>query len=254
MQSRDKFEIMIKLNATYNKSNMFMIHPGMIGSEVYAELAQKLATRYSCYGVDNYNIYHLKKIDNLQQLANHYLAAIDRIRKKTRQNNQSYYLLEWSLGGQIALEIASILEQRGHKNIKVILLDTFLSYGDDIISHVKPEKIVDKAKFKSYLIGQGYLPEYVDKVINNMDCENVLSLQNISNKLNYTKIILFKAMKKDKIKFVRQSKEFSQHVLGLPYNNVDKQVGDITNIKVVRLNAACHGDILNFSDQISTYI
>jgi thioesterase domain-containing protein len=43
-----------------------------------------------------------------------------------------YHLLGWSLGGQISLEIACLLEQRGVKKIKIYLLDTMLVVNDSL--------------------------------------------------------------------------------------------------------------------------
>ncbi|HLX53789.1 MAG TPA: amino acid adenylation domain-containing protein, partial [Aquella sp.] len=99
-ETKDNFLLISNLNETIDKPNLFMIHPAMAGSEVYVPLAQCLSQHYSCYGIDNYNLNNYNKIDNLTDLAEFYLSAIDQIQRNTNGSNQSYTILGWSLGGQ----------------------------------------------------------------------------------------------------------------------------------------------------------
>ena len=246
IQSSDKFEIIVKLNTTTNKPNMFMINPSRSGCEVYISLADSLSDRYSCYGVDNSNIHHQQKIEDLNKLATYYLSEIDIIREKTKQINTGYNLLGWSLGGQIALEIAAILEQRGYKNINVILLDTFindaqmLKYG----SAIEPNKELIRLE----LLRSGYLESYANKVVYNIHYEDKLFIQPISKKLNQTNILLFKALEENKQEFTKWPEKLMKYILSLKYNNVDTVVGNIANIRKVDLETN-HWDILNFIKQ-----
>ena len=105
-KTKQQYHALVKLNNTYHKSNMFMIHPGGAGCEPYISLANNLNKDFSCYGIDSYNLYFRKKIDSLKQLSQYYLSHIEEVMKKTNQND--FHILGWSLGGQIALEIASI--------------------------------------------------------------------------------------------------------------------------------------------------
>ncbi len=126
---------LVKLNQATGLPNLFMIHPAAAGCEVYASLAKELEEQFSCYGVDSYNLHHTQKIENLTELSNRYLMAIDEVMAKTSQT--SYHLLGWSLGGTIALEIASLLEQRNPKTaVKLYILDTVLYE-----SHIYPNNL-----------------------------------------------------------------------------------------------------------------
>ena len=134
------------INNNTDGTNIFMIHPGSGGCEVYVPLAETLEDKFSCYGVDYYNLTAKNKIDDLRQLAEFYLSHIDKVMQKTKQ--KQYCLFGWSLGGKIALEIALVLEQRGNKSVKVLLLDTILF---DDSSRIISEKIEASRPKKLYL-------------------------------------------------------------------------------------------------------
>ncbi|MFO0318858.1 MAG: amino acid adenylation domain-containing protein, partial [Neisseriaceae bacterium] len=53
----NKPQIIIKLNRTSNKPNLFMIHAGHAGAEAYVKLAERFENIFSCYGIDSYNLY-----------------------------------------------------------------------------------------------------------------------------------------------------------------------------------------------------
>ncbi|MDQ5920106.1 MAG: hypothetical protein QG673_162, partial [Pseudomonadota bacterium] len=185
-------QICVKLNDAKNCPNMFMIHPGTGGCEVYTALAKDLEHKFICYGIDSYNIYSVNKIDNLSQLAAYYLAQIDKVMHQT--NQQEYILLGWSLGGQIGAEIAAILEARGETKIKLILLDTyFTSPNEDSDMHTKTSVNNDIQWLQSYLLNT-YDLQYAQSVIANMPIQDKLANTQISRKLKHTEIYLFKAM------------------------------------------------------------
>ena len=241
IQTKNTYQPIIKLNNIYKKTNMFMIHPGAGGCEVYTSLANALANNFSCYGIDPYNLYHKNKIGNLCKLAKYYLTYIQDIMLKTHQN--SYNLLGWSFGGQVALEIASILEQRGCNKINIYLLDTILyddnlSLDDDMIKKIREEE-------KASLTAKGYDRLYIEKFLAHIDIEHNLFKQQISFNLNSSKIILFKAMLDGTIIEINTSKNLYNYCLALKYNNIDKIVTKKSNIKVVKLYNAHHGNILN---------
>ncbi len=124
VNNRKSYQPIVSMNKDRNQKNtLFMIHSGFSGCEVYNNLVTELDNDYHCYGIDNYNLYHDKKIDSLHKIAALYLGYI----KLCQKNGNSYRLLGWSSGGTIALEIAAILEKEGVKDITVYLLDTILS-------------------------------------------------------------------------------------------------------------------------------
>ena len=245
IQTRFDYQAIVKLNSSYDKPNMFMIHPGEGGCEYYTPLADALRMDFSCYGVDSYNLYNEIKIDQLHELAKYYLAHIDRVMKNT--NQETYYLLGWCLGGMIALEIASILEKRGSYKINVYLLDTVLhdEYLSNTIKEIDMAKIIEtKNHYRNYLISQQYEEQYIEKMMSIIDIEVNLTSQQISSTLTNTKIILFKAMLEDTTFITENSKKFYEHVYNLKYNNVDKILEKEAKIQLVKLSETHHGNIL----------
>lgn len=235
---RDKFILTNNLNDTIEKPNIFMIHPAMGGSEVYIALAEELSEYYSCYGVDNYNLNNQDKINNLTQLAELYLTAIDKIQQQTHQFNYPYILLGWSFGGQIALEIASILEQKsGIENIQVILLDTVLV--DEQLVHLLYQSKEDRKKLYLSPLTKNDLGNYNEKLLNNFEYEEGLVYQKISHKLHYSRVILFKATKYAD-KSIKNHGNINAYVSNLSLNNVNNYV---KNVDLIQFDNVEHKDV-----------
>ena len=248
-QTKKYYQAIVKLNiisVNFNKPNIFMIHPGAGGCEVYTSLASAIASEFICYGIDSHNLYSNEKIDNLKHLSEYYLSHIESIIKKTGQ--EKFYLLGWSLGGQIALEVASILEQKGYKNIVIYLLDTHID-----VKNINKEAIQSSTenksgtlKFREKMINEGNEKSYVDKVIANLPTEKKLSSQPISSKLKYTNILLFKAALEDtRMVEIFDKRKVSISMLKLKYNNIDKVIFSLTQLKVVKMLNSHHSNILN---------
>ncbi len=232
------------------KTNMFMIHPGAAGCEVYTQLANRLSNYFDCYGVESYNIYHTNKINNLTQLANYYLSYIDKLMSDTKQN--TYNLLGWSLGGQIALEIAGILEKNGITKIRLYLIDTILI--DNKLESLGTIQDIEKRKkrFINHIIEHQCGHEYIDRILPNIIIDMTLGQQTISHKLVYSKILLFKAMLQDQTisEIMVNSEEINQYLSTLKYNNIDKVVQNISNIKLVEVKVD-HSNMLNELDSLT---
>ena len=249
VQTKNIYQAIIKLNNTYHKPNMFMIHPGAGGCEVYASLANALTDNFSCYGVDSYNLYQENKIDNLHNLAQYYLAHIDKIMLATGQKD--YYLLGWSLGGQISLEIASILENRDTHSkkpsykIKVFLLDTILR-DKYVLSSINDFVVMDQIKNQhiEHMKLKGFDELYIKRMMLCMEIEEILVKQGITTPLKYTKVLLFKAMMEDPgLKNV----EYVYKYPTSKYNNIDRVIKNKCNIELIRVNNAHHGNILSIN-------
>jgi len=253
LQRKQAYQAIIKLNAAYNKTNLFMIHPGMGGCEVYTSLANVLKSKFSCYGVDSYNLYHEEKIDNLTQLARHYLSYIKRIMDGSQQD--TYYFLGWSLGGLIALEMAAVLEQSGCKRINVFLLDTFI-YDEKMLSfetNLNLRNRMDKYHRDANL--QGIDEIYIQKVISAMEAENKLIRDEISSKLAHTKATLFRAKLIDEeFDTLPHSKAQHHYLDKLQYGNVEKAFKKPSSIKVLYLNNTTHYNIINKHKVLSSVI
>jgi pimeloyl-ACP methyl ester carboxylesterase len=223
---------------------MFMIHPGGGGCEVYLPLAKKLESEFSCYGVDYYNLYHDEKIGSVKEIALYYLSEMNKIWEDS--DREAIHLLGWSLGGQIALEIAYQLEQTGRKNIQLYVLDTILN--DEYLETLGSYEDLEKRKelFAKYAKGLGYNQEYVDKVRANIHMESILGMQKISGNLDAARIVLFKAMMEDKTlsEVMSRHHEINHYVEQMKFNNIDKVIVHPEKLVLYEVPNTDHGSIL----------
>ncbi|NMG10981.1 non-ribosomal peptide synthetase [Brasilonema sp. UFV-L1] len=195
---------------------MIFIHPGNGGSEVYQDLADLLSDKYNCIGIDNYNLHYQDKIDSLNQLAQQYLDKYER----DYSLNGSINFLGWSLGGQIALEMAAILEKRGHKEINVTLLDTILPNEETRKLTGNIDHSLMKAQMYEMLL-KHYPASYVDKIISAYDAECNIETTDISHDLKHTNITLYKATGTDTRFNNREFNLLNKYVLTLENNNIE---------------------------------
>ena len=245
-QSKCNYQDIVKLNNTYHKTNMFMIHSGTGGCEVYASLAEALSDNFSCYGVDSYNLYHRNKIKNLHEISKRYLIHIDAIMTKTGQS--TYHLLGWSLGGEIALEIAHILGQRGNHKIKTYILDSIIA-DDDLLEQMDAQYLKKQQKdYRNYAISRGYTASYIERVIANMEIVHEMRKSRISTKISNTEVLLFKAMLSYDMLQSNAHEEYRVHSSTHTYNNINRILGENSTIKLVKVNNMHHFNILDYED------
>ncbi len=173
-----------------NLPQLFMIHPGIAGAEVYQQLASQLKDTYSCIGINNYNLLYSKKISCLKKLGKVYLEKIMPLLRK----NEPVRLAGWSLGGVISLEIASQLEKAGWHDINVCLIDTYLHTSkdkpidEDIDTRLTRQEIENMTKYAG--IDFEYIDsDYFEKIQENIPVENILG-QSIVDQLNATTVTL----------------------------------------------------------------
>ncbi|MFN8769333.1 MAG: phosphopantetheine-binding protein [Neisseriaceae bacterium] len=241
IQTKGEYQPIIKLNNTYDKPNMFMIHPGHAGCEVYTNLADKFKDIFSCYGVDYYNLYHKDKLMSLNEVAKNYLHHMQKVMADTRHDN--YVLLGWSLGGQIALEIASILELNGIFNIKVYLLDTIL-FDNQLIEIINKPHVLLKEKQQLHELFSKADPSYLIKLLENFEAEYSIAKQAISSKLLITEIVLFKAMLINPTLKDNIFKEMNEKISLLYDNNIGAIHSNKSKITIVNVKNAHHANIL----------
>jgi len=242
-----EFDIIKRLSDDNNYVNLFMIHPGEIGSEVYIPIAKKFNKYFCCYGVDSYNLNNKDKIEDLNALANYYLQPIEKIIKEKKQD--VYHLFGWSFGGMISLEIASILERRGYNKVRVYLVDTILydEYLTFLENKIDPEAL--KERYSAYIMSQDHDVTCLDTVISNIDTENKLIRQNISSFLSKTTVLLFKAMKRIPTENSEIYNKYFEYCSSLEFNNIDKYV-DRKNIKVIKLYNVHHYSVLQKEERL----
>lgn len=218
----------VELNNNQNKP-LFMIHPGVGGCEVYESLATKLNPYYHCYGIDSFNLYNVNKILELSKLAEYYLLSMDEI----QESKTSYNLLGWSLGGQIALEIAVQLERRGVKDIKVYLLDTWINFKLKHGLDYAVDRFISR-------FGKDSMER--EKILELMEVDNIIQSQPLSGLLQHTKVILFKALEPI------EGLEDDRMVI-CPYNNIETSVKNFDQLQAVNLETD-HFSILDKESEI----
>ncbi|RNA60932.1 non-ribosomal peptide synthetase [Chryseobacterium nematophagum] len=239
-----EYKPIISLNNAEDKPNMFLIHPGGAGCEVYKSLAENLKLDYHCYGVDSYNLYNEEKIDSLSELATYYLKYIETVQEGSDQ--EEYILLGWSLGGQIALEIASQLEKRGCEKITVYLLDTILySLDPKLLSFsLLPSDEEISLKYQTPINS-----DYFFKLKKFLSVELAISKQNISSNLRLSKTVLLKAMLKEE----NENALLTSYVEQLICNNIDLVIENPSLLDVHPLHIS-HYSILDKEQQIINII
>lgn len=228
---------------------IFFIHPAKGGCEVYQYIASKLKKDYKCYGIDNYNLYCNERhaMSSLSSLASHYILQI---KQYHILEEKSICLCGWSLGGNIALEIAYQLEKQGVKNIQVILFDSYIV--DSQIEQLRLEIANDYSleKYKQQLVNQNVRNTWQEKLLKVYPIEQVLERQKVSGKLVNSKVFLFKAEQLIPMNINSvQERSINQYIIDLPLNNIDKYVPENN---ITRISVNCHHD--NILDSISMLV
>ena len=232
--AKQQFNPIVELRVDHEKPQIFMIHPGLGGCDVYQSLANKLSSKYSCFGVDSYNLYHDQPIEDLNVLAQYYLDHISKVATK----DQPIKLLGWSLGGNIALQIAVLLEQQGIEKIEVYLLDTWLLKEQDLEQYNHPVNITHAMERLS-------LPAHVrDQIEVYAKIDNKLVIQPISAQLKRTQVVLFKAAQ------IEQGGDLAEKYV---LNNIDTYLQNNSQLKLVKLDCD-HYTILSHEQEILAQI
>ncbi|WP_437612945.1 thioesterase domain-containing protein [Erwinia sp. V71] len=179
----EAFRLLQPLNSSAAKERVWMVHPSVVGSDIYRDLAQALSDRLSVIGINNYNLYHQPQIASLEGLASHYLQEM---MASGLTPDQPVRLLGWSLGGNIALEIASQLEGHGYRHIHVCLLDTVYQTEFQFSAQV--------GTLGSILQMIGIEEDAAQRALMAEQTDILLGQQPVSTPLQHTRITLFKAM------------------------------------------------------------
>jgi len=128
---------------------LFCVHP-MIGlSWCYLALLPHVDARYPLYGLQARGVRQPEPLPvTMAEMARDYT---DQIRRS--QPAGPYYLLGWSLGGNIAFAIAEELERRGERVGLLVLLDSSLADLDAVPVNTEPWR------FYNIILAQfGYVP------------------------------------------------------------------------------------------------
>ncbi|WNO10791.1 amino acid adenylation domain-containing protein [Teredinibacter sp. KSP-S5-2] len=116
------FEPILRIRHNEQRPGLFFVHPSMSGSELYMKMVNWLDADQPFYGVESYNFNHLDSPEtDLISLAQRYIRYI-----KSIQASGPYFLGGYSLGGNIAYEVAHQLIGMGENVDGLYLIDSVL--------------------------------------------------------------------------------------------------------------------------------
>ncbi|GGA16336.1 dimodular nonribosomal peptide synthase [Paenibacillus marchantiophytorum] len=122
--SQGALEVLLPLRTSGKRPPLFCIHPAGGLSWCYAGLMKSLGPDYPLYGLQARGIARPEALPvQLEDMAADYIAHL-----RSVQPHGPYYLLGWSLGGNVAHAIASQLQQAGEEIALLVMLDAFPSH------------------------------------------------------------------------------------------------------------------------------
>lgn len=122
--SQSALNVLLPLRMNGNRPPLFCVHPAGGLSWCYAGLLKHLGADHPVYGLQARGIGKREKLPNtLEEMAADY---VDHIRKV--QPTGPYYLLGWSLGGNVAHAMACELQNQGEQVALLAMLDSYPSH------------------------------------------------------------------------------------------------------------------------------
>ncbi|MDC9590220.1 amino acid adenylation domain-containing protein [Xenorhabdus sp. XENO-10] len=229
-------------------NKLFMIHAANCGSEVYEPLANALSDMYNCIGIDNYNLCTDNQINALQQIAQIYMELI----LTETSIDKPIRILGWSLGGQMAMEIAFQLEQLGAKEIQLFLLDTIINNDEMTELRNKLDIPSEYSKVIRKLQEMGASDTYINKVLEAIPFESGIANCNFSGKLTHTNITLFKAGQESPYHQEGIGLAMGKLIAKIPDNNISQWA--INPLVITLIDDCYHENIIESVTLISTEI
>ncbi|MFJ7954361.1 amino acid adenylation domain-containing protein [Lysinibacillus sp. NPDC096418] len=114
-------EVLLPLRTSGNKSPLFCVHPAGGLSWCYAGLMTSLSSNYPIYGLQAKSILEKEnKPKSLEEMAADYVGKMRIVQPKG-----PYYLLGWSLGGNVIHAMAVHLQSLGEEVALLIMLDSY---------------------------------------------------------------------------------------------------------------------------------
>ncbi len=120
-ETGEAFGSVLNLRATGDLPALYCIHPRLGLSWVYSGLLPYVERNRPVYGLQATQLdADTRESLSVESLAGYYARVITEF-----QHEGPYYLIGWSLGGNIAHAVACLLEQRGHEVPLLVLLDAY---------------------------------------------------------------------------------------------------------------------------------
>ncbi|MBS7529946.1 amino acid adenylation domain-containing protein [Hazenella sp. IB182353] len=122
--NQSSLEVLLPLREKGERSPLFCVHPAGGLSWCYAGLMSSLGREYPIYGLQARGIARKSDLpQSINQMAEEYIRQI-----KTVQPEGPYYLLGWSLGGNVIHAMATHLQALGDEVALVAMLDAYPSH------------------------------------------------------------------------------------------------------------------------------
>ena len=177
---------------------IYLLHPGFAhSSDSYHAFVEKADGLVNLFGFEHYFLKDESiKIATFEEWARYYVSFMQHHLDKSKE----MIFLGWSLGGNLAIEMAHLLEAQGYENIKLYLLDTMVQKAP------KDGQLLSRLAIKHEIIkslGEDYcfnIPkEAMNKMIDFGVLFNNIILSTIHPRvLKKTKGVLFRADKDKK--------------------------------------------------------
>ncbi|MCQ2795573.1 MAG: amino acid adenylation domain-containing protein [Bacilli bacterium] len=153
-----------------NKPKLVFVHPGVGGSDAYYNLAKFLEKDVSFSCLEYFNLFYPnRRIKGIKNIAKYYVKLL---RKK--QPHGPYILGGWSYGGNLAYEMAVILEKDGEKVNDLFLLDS--GYRSD---SYKPDDIERSIKLLIRQLEERIKKRFIDEYANLGDAIFISTIKKI---------------------------------------------------------------------------
>lgn len=166
MQQQDgnNYNPLLCLNAAGEQAPLFCVH-GIDGhAEIFVDLAKDLQINRPIYAFQGQEYNYGIHFSTIEERAQFYISTM-----QTVQPHGPYYILGWSMGGAIALEITHQLHQQGEEI-------AFLGMADGLVRATKYDSknmnFKEAAKFYLYIYGENITEESY-QMIYNMDNKSI---------------------------------------------------------------------------------
>jgi thioesterase domain-containing protein/acyl carrier protein len=259
-QKVNDYQSLVYLSSSINNEleDLYLVHCGVDlffgGVECYIPMAKTIETLFNIIGVESRNLYSQENIiDNIDKIASIYVDEII----KHSPLKKHYFLGGWSLGGNIAHEMAYILETKYAVHTTVLLFDSINGTNKRIFQYsqqlnLKSHKISQSIEefmeewYQNAMVEYSHFPHYYIEKAKQVKIAEAKMLSNQQAKqLNNSKIVLIRCTQNENKPYLKETIDYV--IKHEPYNG-----WDITchNIEVCNVNSH-HNNIFQIEESFN---
>lgn len=117
----EEWKSLVPIMPAEGKPNLFLVHGAGGNVLLYRDLARNLAPDFSVYGFQSVGLDRkCRPLETIEDMAAQYIREL-----RSFQPNGPYNLGGYCMGGQVAYEMARILQREGHEVLPVAMLDSY---------------------------------------------------------------------------------------------------------------------------------